>query len=117
VAVWRSGAKIGDVGKQNMKLIDAILLAIQPEVRSTVFAREPWTLDAEAMFIDAIDGVGIPKGIVPEGFKYFLEAHVMQEFVDERVRSKLTDAQIVDMVIHYATHDAFPDWANELLTF
>lgn len=63
-----------------------------------VFAEEPWIpgqCDAS------------PAGA---GFLGFLELSTIREFINDLRAAGLTEAEQLKVMIHYATHDAFPDW-------
>lgn len=55
----------------------------------------------------------VAKELAP-GMEYFLEVFIAHEILEGLLPYKPSKQQIVDFVIYYAEHDAYPGWANEL---
>lgn len=89
-----------------MTLSDIDLTDLPPEV--TIFAKRPWNAQSEAILVSEEVETIEPR----EGCDYFLEAEVIAQFASEMVASGFSKAEMLAIVIHYAEHDAFPDWAR-----
>lgn len=79
-----------------------------------IFAREPWTLETEALIGRLDANCGIPASISEEGYAYFLEAHVAKEVLQVLGERKSTVEQRRALLLHYAQHDAYPQWVYQL---
>jgi hypothetical protein len=82
-----------------------------------IFARKPWRMESDALiglFDIAADGeYRVPTGLLENGFEYVLEGHVAKEVLDNRIGREATPQKRRELLLYYATHDAYPDWAEE----
>lgn len=79
-----------------------------------ICACRPWTHDCEIELVPYPDDLRIPDSVKARGFEYFLEVDTIQEILEGFLPYAPSQDQIVDYVLYYAEHDAFPDWAKEL---
>jgi len=77
----------------------------------TIFARKPWTIDAEAKVVPLDDESRAPSEAVA-GMEYFLEASVAREVLEGLAArpSGTSSAAGCKLLIYYAENDAYPEW-------
>lgn len=78
----------------------------------TICLREPWTARAEARVVALDEASRLPPDAIQGGYKYFLEASLAREVLDV-LRNRPTPSSAEDagkLLIHYAEHDAYPEW-------
>jgi hypothetical protein len=77
----------------------------------TIYAREPWTAESDAIVVWDPDE-GDPPEPGPLGLKYFLEVFITLEVIEglmSNIDYTPTLDQICETVIYYATYDAWPE--------
>lgn len=92
-----------------MKLSDAIINVFELDDDATVYAVEPWGPDSEVALVRHPGTEGVPELVVEAGMTYFLEVHIVQQFLEDWItplREKPTLPAIVQRVIDYAINDA-----------
>ena len=80
---------------------------------STLFVRGPWTPLAECVLAELDDGLGIPQEVTLAGSDYFLDVHVAREVLGVFGEKPTPLDRKVRLLLFYAEHDAFPDWAYQ----
>jgi hypothetical protein len=97
-----------------VKLEEAIFLIAQSPEGSAICAKPPFWRGAEAQICMLDSEGGVSCEVVAEGYKIFLDAedvsHLLED-IEAKVASRET---IAEFVIHYATMDAYPSWAQDL---
>lgn len=75
-----------------------------------LFVRRPWGPASECVSEPLTESYGIPSAVRDAGFEYFLEVPTAREVLGVlgQRRSNLDSA--VQLLLHYAEHDAYPDW-------
>jgi hypothetical protein len=96
---------------QTVKLIRLIERLAELDDEDTIYAREPWTKDSDAMVAleDPKAQYGVPPEAAGAGMEYFLEVHIAREVVEgwlSNLDEKPTLAAICQRVIEYAINDA-----------
>jgi hypothetical protein len=99
---------------RTMKLADAIGMIAQMGDADVVFAKVPWTPDAEAVISALNQQLGVPDELKQAGFRYFLEKSLIDELMMVRNDKRLNSEQLIDFVIYYAEYDAYPPWLNDI---
>jgi hypothetical protein len=97
-----------------MQLIEALENIDSLPGETFICARGSWTRHCEIKLVPYSDDLRIPDSVREEGFEYFLEVDTVREILEGFTPHSPSLHQIVDFVLYYAEHDAFPDWANEL---
>jgi hypothetical protein len=97
---------------QIVKLIELIASLDGLDGEETIYARQPWSEDSDAMVAledpESAD-FGIPPEAAGAGMKYFLEVFITREVVEgwlSNLDEKPTLAAICQRVIEYAINDA-----------
>jgi len=76
-----------------------------------IFARKPWTFDAEAEIGELDENFCVPAEIKVRGLDYFLEAHVAREVLESPFgRDAKSPERRCELLLYYAENDAYPDW-------
>ncbi|MDD9939537.1 MAG: hypothetical protein OXU20_00615 [Myxococcales bacterium] len=71
---------------------------------------KPWSDQAECEAVQVDENFETPPDVKAAGLEYFLEVHVTKEVLGV-FGSRSVDVQDkVRLLLHYATHDAYPDW-------
>lgn len=106
----------GFLMKTYMKLKDFVRRLNQLDESAILCVRPPWTSDAECMVIAPDKNLGVPDEVKRAGFAYFLEVHVAREvlLVLDQKGAALEDE--VELLLHYAEYDAYPEWVYEQST-
>jgi hypothetical protein len=97
-----------------MVLVDAIDKLGTHDEEVLLCLRPPWSSASECIFVDAESGGGVPAEIPSDGFRYFVDVGTAIEVLDVfsaqgRVPTSESEEK-VRLLLHYAEHDAFPDW-------
>jgi hypothetical protein len=95
--------KLGDIIRELDGLSDDLCIV----------ARRPWGRDADAMLVRLTEEYRVPSHVTAAGYEYFLEVSLIREEVLGSWGSRMTGNQRFDVVLHYAEHDAWPDWFHE----
>jgi hypothetical protein len=74
-----------------------------------VFAKRPFRRDSEAILVRFTADSAVPPDILAAGYEYFLEVSVMLEIFDPTTCHKLTDDELVEILLYYAEFDAYPE--------
>jgi hypothetical protein len=93
-----------------VRLSDVVLKLKTAKRDEIICARRPWVPDTDCMLVAATEQLGVPSDVKSAGFDYFLEVHVALEVLEAIGKHK---GKEVELLIHYATFDAFPDWLYE----
>jgi hypothetical protein len=96
---------------QTVRLIRLIERLAELDDEDTIYAREPWTKDSDAMVApdDPKAHYGIPPEAADAGMQYFLEVHIAREIVEDWIAFlgvKPVSTEICQRVIEYAINDA-----------
>lgn len=94
---------------QRVRLGDVIDRLAEFDSEDTIYAREPWTADAEAVVAREPDEGGLPPEASQAGMKYFLEISIAQDVVEDWRKSsagRSTPSPVCQRVIEYAVNDA-----------
>ena len=78
-----------------------------------IVARRPWSDASDAMLVRLDDSGQPPSRLKAEGYDYFLEVNIIKDEVLGAWATLLDSAQRSAVVLHYAEHDAWPEWFNE----
>ena len=91
-----------------MTLLDTVRQLKDLKANLTIFARRPWTPDAEALVAEEPDGGELPREAAAIRGEYFLEVSLAQEFVDDWLESRPGSSaeQTCERLIQYAENDA-----------
>ena len=92
----------------NPKLIDVVSTLRSQDAESTIYVREPWSCESEAIVARAADGGGVPPEAAGIAASYFLDVFLATEFLAawrQSERGKPTPQDECDRLIHYAIHD------------
>ena len=73
--------------------------------------RRPWTAQAECVVVAPDTRLGVPRDISAQGFEYFLEVEVAREVLSILGGRSVSPGDKVQLLLHYAEHDAYPSWA------
>jgi hypothetical protein len=76
-----------------------------------VFARKPWTVASEAIIGKLDHNLSVPEKLSNQGFEYFLEASTAKEVISVFGSRQRTDQERRALLLFYAIHDAYPEWA------
>jgi hypothetical protein len=98
----------------HMKLLDAIFLVSQMPEASCVCCKRPFHQSSEALIVSLTPEYRVPEEVIEQGFEYFLEKEGIEELLhaaEEKLKSR--EAK-VELIAHYAEHDAIPSWFAEL---
>jgi hypothetical protein len=80
-----------------------------------ICVKRPWTANAEAQLAALDENLSIPASVLAAGYAYFLEVHVAREIVGVFEEKPSTLDEMLRLLIHYAEHDAYPDWVYSSL--
>ena len=97
-----------------MHLTDSIFLIGQLSETSVICAREPFTRGSEAVIVEFTHDYRIPEHIKAEGYAYFLGKADVEELLEMMSGKRASRETKAELVCHYATHDAYPNWFYEL---
>jgi len=78
----------------------------QLEPTYTIFAREPFTGDSDAVVYDTAPSYTYPQEVIDSGLSYFLEVELAKDLIDGLLGPDADLDTRVARVIHYAIHDA-----------
>jgi len=93
-----------------MRLIDLIAQLHALDDAETIYAKEPWSEDCEAMTSPEDEsGTLAPPALEMRGFKYFLEVYIAQQHVEDwrqSVGRMPSASEVCARLIQYAINDA-----------
>ena len=75
-----------------------------------ICARKPWSGLSDAVVTEPTEELGVPAKVREDGYEYFLEVFIAHEVLGVFSEPRGLDDQ-VRLLIHYAEHDAYPEWA------
>jgi len=94
-------------------VVDWVRRSAEADLSTEVICvREPWTEDAEARVVHLDEQGRIPASALDGGYEYFLEPTLVLEVL-EALASRSGPSRPGDdcrLLIHYARHDAYPEW-------
>ena len=92
--------------RSTLLAVTAHLAELNPD--ETIYAIAPWNPQSHAALATEPAGSIVPIDLAADGYSYFIEVFIAQEFVDglRRSNSKMSNAQICDRLIYYAERDA-----------
>ena len=95
---------------QIARLADIIARLSEFHEEDIIYAREPWTAEADAMIAREVEDNGLPPPeAIEAGLAYFLEIFIARELVEDWIDYLGADpgaAAICERVIQYAIKDA-----------
>lgn len=94
------------VGRKTMALSETVQDLPKLGDELTIYARDPWRSSSEAKL--AVEGSEEEKKAKLSGFRYFLEATIAREFLEDwssTQKKAPTDEQASVRLIEYATND------------
>jgi hypothetical protein len=97
-----------------VKLREAIEQLPELDRDQTIYARRPWSGEAECVVRDSDEDGGIPKAITAAGFEYFLEVDVCFEVLEAFGTHRPTADEQLRAILFYAENDAWPGWVHTL---
>lgn len=91
-----------------MKLMEVTRLIHQLDPEQTIYAKEPWCVDSEAVIAAEEEGSLVPERLARQGFSYFLEVSIASEIIPDlsHVQPSFTLEQWCERLIRYAENDA-----------
>ena len=103
---------------QITRLADIIARLSEFDIDDTIYAREPWTGDSDAMVAretgpdgeDMYGGLPAPEATAA-GLTYFLEIDLAKDLVEQAIASSSDNpsaSAICGVLIYYAINDAWP---------
>ena len=98
-----------------MQLLDAIFQVGQMPKGAVVCARLPFFRGSEVIITQLTPTLGIPDEVKALGFAYFLEAAGIEELPELIAQKRASRETKAEFVCHYAEHDAYPSWFNDLV--
>jgi hypothetical protein len=60
------------------------------------------------------DGFGVPSQVADEGFEVILDHEDLITQLDYLAEKKVNERTAAEFIIHYAVHDDWPAWFNDL---
>lgn len=75
----------------------------------TIYAKEPWSEDSEAMVVPEPADGSVPKEAEDNGLSYFIEVFIAKEFLEGLVNHKERHTSLsekIERLIQYADSDA-----------
>ena len=60
--------------------------------------------------VEPDENLALPRDVKGAGFEYVLEVHVAKEVMEVFQGKPPSLAEQVRLLLHYAEHDAYPDW-------
>ncbi len=99
---------------QDMKLGDVVAHLETYDDETTIYAaRHPgWSVSSPAMVLRALPDGSVPPEAASSGLEYFLDVFVAKDVLEHWCEATGEDYLSTDekcrIVIHYATHDAYP---------
>jgi hypothetical protein len=75
-----------------------------------ICARRPWAPDAEAQLTQPDERLAVPEDVKKAGFVYFLDVPIAREVIGVFGQKTPSLDEKVRLLLHYAEHDAYPDW-------
>jgi hypothetical protein len=97
-----------------MKLQEALDRVEQLDDMQVVFAKRPWSLEAETL-IGRLDSESrVPKALADQGFDYFLDVAMARQVLEVFERRKPTEEERRALLLYYAENDAYPSWVYEI---
>lgn len=76
-----------------------------------ICVRRPWAPDAACMVVAPDPRLAVPKALADAGYAHFLEVAVAREVLEALGDRPVSSADRVRLLLHYAEHDAYPEWA------
>lgn len=76
-----------------------------------ICAKRPWSETSDAVVVIPSEGLGVPAEVTAAGFEYFLDVPVAIEVLGVFQGVEISDRKKLQLLIHYAEYDAYPDWA------
>jgi hypothetical protein len=75
-----------------------------------VYAKRPWTLEAEARVLQFSVDETVPR-VLSEypSFEYFLEGDLLTDLRQQLEDSGRSSAEVIEALLYYAENDAFPN--------
>ena len=92
-----------------MRIVDIVADLAAHGEGLTIYAREPWSCDSEAVLAREPDAGGLPPEATAIGAVYFIEVFVANEFLDDWRASQqrsVTAKEQCQRLIQYAINDA-----------
>ena len=99
--------------KSTLTLEEAVRKLDSLDENGTLCVRRPWTPSAECVLVELDAQLRVPEHVTVAGFDYFLEVHVAREVVEVLDEETTSPDRKVQLLLHYAEFDAYPDWAYE----
>jgi hypothetical protein len=101
-----------------LTLREAIFEVLRGDDRDVICAARPFNPESSARIARLGDDLALPAEATAGGFERFMEKVAVGELLmaNQRLGLQLSRRQFVELVIHYAEHEAFPDWAQQLAT-
>jgi len=93
-----------------MTLDDAIRQLNSLDENLVLCARKPWLPSSECVATPPSADLGVPRQVKEAGLDYFLEVDVAREVLGALGARPVSHEDNVKLLIHYAEHDAYPDW-------
>jgi len=93
-----------------MNLEEIVSLIYTLDDEHVICARPPWEAASPAQVVALDTGRQIPQAVTDAGFQYFLQVAVARDVLDVFAHRPVTPAAKFKALVHYAVHDALPEW-------
>lgn len=97
-----------------MNLQEAVAKAREQSDDMVLVAKPPFTWASEARYIELTDEFCVPSQIADEGFQVVLDHEDLITQLDYLAEKKISERTAAEFVAHYAVHDDWPKWFNDL---
>lgn len=94
---------------QIMTLSDIVLDLDDLDPEQTIYVREPWQIESEALVAYEPEDGGMPDSVRILNLSYFIEVGIAREFIQDWQASIVTQASLeqkIDRLIDYVHNDS-----------
>lgn len=92
-----------------MQLREILLKSDELDENDVVYAKRPWSLEAEAKVVGFAHGDTVGRHLQDAPFEYFLEAPLIAD-IRLQVADRVGDPEeALRILLYYAENDAFPE--------
>jgi hypothetical protein len=97
-----------------MNVLEALRLVSTMPNNAVLLAAYPLTWGSEAGIVAHDAQFNIPRTDVDAGFKYVLEKEDLVRLLGYASEKRMSEESTAEFVIHYALHDGYPSWFNDI---
>lgn len=98
-----------------MRLTELVLQLNNLSDDDWIGMRRPWTLDSQCRVSRIPDDLRWAESESSQGYEYFLEVTAAREVLEACTGRRFSVSDQARVLLYYATHDAWPDWALQRL--